>query len=126
MKKILLIEDDAVVRTVYQRFLASQGFAVEMACDGEEGIAKLPEVQPDAVIADVMMPKMNGIAVTKWMRANPAFCHTPVVVLTNATIPIFVEQARAAGADHVFDKAKDSPLAVSGVLQRLLMQSQAA
>ena len=124
MKKILLIEDDPVVRTVYQRFLQSHGFTVEVAVDGEEGLAKLATARPDAVLLDVMMPKLNGIAVLQVMRVQETFRSVPVIVLTNAAIPVFIEQAREAGADHVFDKSKDSPVAVLGMLQRLLDAAQ--
>ena len=124
MKKILFIEDDPVARTVYQRFLQSHGFAVEVATDGEQGLAKLTTVQPDAVVLDVMMPKLNGITVLQVMRVQEAFRSVPVIVLTNAAVPAFIEQARAAGADHVFDKSKDSPVAVVAVLQRLLDSAQ--
>jgi CheY-like chemotaxis protein len=120
MKKILLIEDDLVMRTVYQRFLRSHGFEVEVAVDGEDGLAKLARVQPDAVVVDVMMPKLNGIAVVQAIRAQEALRTLPVMVVTNAAVPAFVEQARAAGADHVCDKSKDSPVAVVALLQKLL------
>jgi CheY-like chemotaxis protein len=120
MKKILLIEDDLVVRTVYRRFLQWHGFKVETAVDGEEGLAKLSAFQPDAVLLDVMMPKLDGITVLQVMRVQEAFQSLPVIVLTNAAIPAFIELACEAGADHVFDKSKDSPVAVVGMLKRLL------
>jgi len=120
MKRILLIEDDPVVRSVYQRYLQSNGFSVEVAINGEEGLVKLTTVQPDAVIVDVMMPKLGGVAVIRSLRAQDTFCSIPVVVLTNAVIPAFVEEARAAGANHVFDKARHSPPAVGALLHRLL------
>jgi two-component system chemotaxis response regulator CheY len=120
MKKILLIEDDPVARSVYQRFLQSHGFSVEVALNGDEGLDKLASVQPDAVVVDVMMPKLNGITVIEVMRVQEAFRSVPVVVLTNAAIPAFIEQARAAGAEHIFDKSHDSPLAVAALLHQLL------
>ena len=120
MKKILLIEDDLVMRTVYQRFLRSNGFEVEVAVDGEDGLAKLASVQPDAVVVDVMMPKLNGIGVVQAIRAQDALRTLPVMVVTNAAVPAFIEQVRAAGADYVCDKSKDSPVAVVALLQKLL------
>ena len=124
MKRILLIEDDLVMRTVYQRFLRSNGFEVEVAVDGEDGLSKLARAQPDAVVVDVMMPKLNGIAVVQAIRAQEALRALPVMVVTNAAVPAFVEQARAAGANHVCDKSKDSPVAVVALLQKLLNVSQ--
>lgn len=66
------------------------------------------------------MPRLNGISVIQIMRVQDAFRSLPVVVLTNAAIPEFVEEARATGADRVFDKSADSPVAVVGMLRRLL------
>jgi CheY-like chemotaxis protein len=120
MKKILVIEDDPIVGTVYRRFLESHGFAVEVATDGAKGLEQLPAYQPDAVILDLMLPKVGGIAVLMTLRAQEAYRDLPIVVLTNASVPAFIEQAMQAGANHVFDKAKDTPTAILGGLQRLL------
>jgi chemosensory pili system protein ChpA (sensor histidine kinase/response regulator) len=118
--KILVIEDDQVVGIVYQRFLQSHGFEVEVATDGLKGLERVAEFLPDAVLLDLMMPKLGGIDVLKNLRADEAFRELPVVVMTNACVPAFVEQARQAGANYVFDKSKDSPVAILGALQTLL------
>jgi CheY-like chemotaxis protein len=120
MKKILIIEDDPVFVIVYERFLAAHGFAVTVARDGAAGLELLAASPPDAVLLDLMMPKVNGLTVLRTIRANPAFAELPVLVMTAAAIPTFVEQARAAGANRVFDKANDKPLAVLGMLHDLL------
>lgn len=126
MKTILLIEDDQVVRTVYQRFLQSHGFAVELAVNGEEGLAKMARCTPDAVVLDVMMPKVDGISVIYAIRVQENLHKLPVLVLTNAAIPTFIEQALQAGANYVFDKGKDSPLAVVQMIQTLIQSTRAA
>jgi len=120
MKKILVIEDDPIVATVYKRFLESHGLAVEVATDGAKGLERLPVYQPDAVILDLMLPKVGGMAVLITLRAQAAYRDLPIVVLTNASVPAFIEQAMQAGANYVFDKAKDTPTAILGGLQRLL------
>lgn len=120
MKKILIIEDDPIVGTVYQRFLGSHGFAVEVATDGAKGLEQLPAYEPDAVILDLMLPKVGGISILMTLRAQEAYRDLPIIVLTNASVPAFIEQAVAAGANNVFDKAKDPPTAILGGLQRLL------
>ena len=120
MKKILLIEDDPIVGTVYRRFLEAHGFAVGVATDGAKGLEQIPDFQPDALILDLMLPKLGGMAVLMTLRAQEAYRDLPIVVLTNAAVPAFVEQALQAGANHVFDKAKDPPAAILGGLQRLL------
>ena len=120
MKKILIIEDDPVAGTGYRNFLQSHGFQVEVVRDGATGLERLAEFAPDAVLLDLMIPKVNGIAVLKAIRAQEAYRHLPVLVLTSASIPILVEQALQAGANRVFDKANVKPLAVIGVFHDLL------
>jgi CheY-like chemotaxis protein len=123
MKKVLVIEDDPIVGTVYKRFLESHGLAVAIATDGAKGLEQLPVYEPDAVILDLMLPKVGGMAVLMTLRSQEAYRDLPIIVLTNAAVPAFIEQALQAGANHVFDKAKDTPTAILGGLQRLLERS---
>jgi CheY-like chemotaxis protein len=120
MKKILIIEDDAIFALVYERFLGSHGFAVSVARDGAAGLEMLVASLPDAVLLDFMMPKVNGLTVLKTIRDNPVFSALPVLVMTAAALPSFVEQALSLGATRVFDKAKDKPLAILGMLHHVL------
>lgn len=120
MKRILIIEDDPVAGTGYRNILRTHGFEVEVVRDGALGLERLVEFESDAVLLDLMLPKMNGLAVLKAIRAQEAYRHLPVLVLTSASIPTLVEQALQAGANRVFDKANDKPLAVIGVFQDLL------
>jgi CheY-like chemotaxis protein len=120
MKKVLVIEDDPVVGMVYQRFLHTHGFTSETCRDGVSGLERIAAFQPDAVLLDMMMPKMGGVDVLKRIRAQDAFKTLPVIVFTNAAVPAFVDQATAAGANHVLDKAKASPTLILGLLQSLL------
>jgi len=120
MKKVLMIEDDPIAALIYERFLTTHGFAVEVARDGAAGLERLAASQPDAVLLDLMMPKVNGLTVLQTIRANPALAGLPVLVMTAAAIPAFIQQAKEAGANRVFDKANDKPLAVLGMLHDLL------
>ncbi len=120
VKKILIIEDDLIVGTVYKRFLEAHEFIVELARDGAAGLEALASFRPDAVLLDLMMPKVSGLEVLRNIRSKDAFRELPVLVLTAACVPAFVEKAIAAGANRVFDKANDKPLAISGALHDLL------
>jgi CheY-like chemotaxis protein len=120
VKKILIVDDDLVVGTGYQRFLQMHGFETEVAGDGLSGLEKLAAFQPDAVVLDLIMPRLGGIDFLKRLRAQERFQDLPVVVLTRASTPTFIEQARQAGADHILDKAKAPPSAVLAVLQMFL------
>jgi CheY-like chemotaxis protein len=120
MKRILIIEDDPIAGAVYQRFLQSNGFVTDLAIDGAKGLERVSEFGPDAVVLDLMMPKVSGVDVLQTLRAHEAFQKLPIVVITNAYVPAFVERAIQAGASHVFDKSKDPPSAILGMLRRLL------
>lgn len=120
VKKILIVDDDLVVGTGYQRFLQMHGFETEVAADGLSGLEKLSAFQPDAVVLDLIMPRLGGIDFLKRLRAQERFRDLPVVVLTRACTSTFIEEAGQAGANHILDKARARPSAVLAVLQALL------
>jgi CheY-like chemotaxis protein len=123
MKKILIVEDDPVVGLVYQKFLDKHGFITDLARDGSQGLERLSVFQPDAVLLDLMMPKISGLVVLSTIRAEDAYRELPVVVMTNACVPAFIDQATKAGANHVLDKSKITPLAVVELLHALFATS---
>jgi len=120
MKKILVIEDDPVMAHVCQRLLTTHGFEVEVASDGAKGLERLNDYKPDLVLLDLMMPKTNGVEVLTRLRAQEAFRNLPVIVFTNACVPVLIEQAAKAGATHILDKAKFNPVALTELLRGLL------
>ena len=79
---VLVIDDEAAVRDLMQRFLAREGFRVVTAAGGEEGLQRARELRPDAITLDVMMPGMDGWAVLSALKADPALADIPVVMLT--------------------------------------------
>jgi CheY-like chemotaxis protein len=91
MKKILLVDDDALVLELYRKKLALGGFDVRTAADGLEAIKALGVFKPDLVVLDLLMPKMSGTDVLKFIRNKPAIAQLPVVAFTNAFMS---EQAR--------------------------------
>jgi len=79
---VLVIDDEAAVRDLMQRFLAKEGFRVATAAGGEEGLRRARELRPDAITLDVMMPGMDGWAVLSALKADPDVADIPVVMLT--------------------------------------------
>ena len=79
---VLVIDDEAAVRDLMQRFLAKEGFRVFIAGGGDEGLRLARELKPDAITLDVMMPGMDGWAVLSALKADPAVADIPVVMLT--------------------------------------------
>ena len=81
--KILLVEDDPLMIRMYQRKLLTDGYEVEVAVNGEEGLVHVRSFRPDVVLLDIMMPKLNGLQVLERMKADPTTARVPVVILTN-------------------------------------------
>jgi DNA-binding response OmpR family regulator len=81
--KVLLVEDDPMVVRMYQRKLTMGGFDLRVAFNGEEGLAALAKNQPDIVLLDIMMPKMNGFEMLKRVKNDERWKNIPVVMLTN-------------------------------------------
>jgi CheY-like chemotaxis protein len=101
-KKILVIDDEAVIREVVQScFEDVAGWAVITASSGREGLEQALVESPDAIVLDVLMPEMDGIAVLRQLKANPATQTIPVVLLTistNFTDASFYVELGAVGA----------------------------
>jgi CheY-like chemotaxis protein len=82
-KRILLIDDDDTIREVAQLSLeAVGGYDVSSASGGAEGLVKAAQEHPDAILLDMMMPDMDGPTTVAKLRADPATCDIPVILLT--------------------------------------------
>src|SRR5690349_4938499 len=119
-KKVLIVEDDPVMAHVCHRLLGKHDFETEIAVDGAKGLERLGEFRPDVVLLDMMMPKVNGVEFLKGVRSQEPFKDLPVIVLTNAAVPMLIEQATKAGATRILDKSKFNPVAVIELLRALL------
>jgi len=109
-KKILLIEDEAFILDMYKIIFTKEGFIVEAASDGEEGLAKAEGGNYDLVLLDIMLPKMNGLDVLREMRKEGSKAKkTPVFLLTNLGQENIIKQAFKIGAQGYFMKANLLP-----------------
>jgi PAS domain S-box-containing protein len=81
---VLVIDDDAAARDVLRRMFAREGFHVEEAAGGVEGLARARELRPDAITLDVLMPGMDGWAVLTSLKGDPDLADIPVIMLTVA------------------------------------------
>ena len=82
VKRILLVDDEASILAVARVGLKRMGWSVLTAASGQEGIALAVAEQPDAVVLDVMMPEMDGMATLKQLQNNPLVKNIPVIFLT--------------------------------------------
>ena len=104
MKTILILEDDVNVRMPVVDLLESEGFNVLAAGDGEAGLEMALNEEPDLIVSDVMMPKMDGYEVFKRLQADPITAVIPFIFLTAKTDPSDVREGLGIGADDYLTK----------------------
>lgn len=97
-KRILTIDDSKTMRDMLMLTLSDAGYDVLQAVDGQDGIEVLGDRKVDVVITDINMPKMDGYAVIRNLRANPVHKSTPILVLTTESDTEKKNLARDAGA----------------------------
>jgi CheY-like chemotaxis protein len=103
--KILVIEDDRVAAKLFGSWLTKAGHQVDTATDGRTGMERIASSQPDAVLLDLLLPGANGWDVLRILRSTQDFATLPVIVYTNGYVKEMVDQALAAGATEVLNKA---------------------
>ena len=81
-KKILTIDDQADIRRLVRMTLEFEGYEVTEASSGEDGLALLKQYEPDLILLDVMMPGMDGVAVSQYLKSDLKLRDIPVVMLT--------------------------------------------
>ncbi|MBC9227593.1 response regulator [Aeromicrobium sp. 636] len=113
--RILIVDDDRAVRDSLRRSLEFNGYAVDVAADGAEALAKVAQSAPDAIVMDVMMPRLGGLDATRALRA------------AGNDVPILVLTARDAVSDRVdgLDAGADDYLSKPFALEELLARVRA-
>ncbi len=105
MAKILLIEDNEYLGRMYQNLFSLENHQVEWCLDGEMGIIKAEEFQPDLILLDIIMPKINGLQVLRALKANPKTKDLKVIVLTVIGEKEIIEECMKMGADGYIIKS---------------------
>ena len=104
MTKILLVDDSRVTREVMKVYLIAKGVELLEAADGAEALEVALSKLPDLVLADLRMPKLDGAALCKALRADPRTRQIPVLILTSNADESTADRCRAAGAREVLKK----------------------
>lgn len=112
---IVLIDDDESVRSIMGHVLRRSSFDVIEAEDGSEGYAKILEHQPDAVVCDLIMPRVGGLELVRRLRDNPVTAEIPVLMLTGSDTETNEIALIDAGARDFVSKASSPAIVVSRV-----------
>lgn len=114
-KTILVIEDEQHVRQLVTRLLEKNGYNVETASDGLDGLRKLEELEPDLIIADVMMPNLDGLTFTKALKNRRETRSIPIIFLTAKSDPLSMIEGINVGAKFYITK----PFQIEDVLSKV-------
>ena len=127
MAKILLVEDDPFLTTMYKTRFEKEGHEVMVASDGETALATLKATPPQLVVLDVMLPKIGGFAILEEMQKSDSLKKIPVVVLSNLGSTEAMEKAKAFGVKEFLVKAKNTPTQILETIKKYLpAQTQSA
>jgi CheY-like chemotaxis protein len=108
MTKVLIIEDNETLNEAYKLILEKDGHDVTTAFNGEEGLEKLKDMEPDLILLDMLMPKMDGLEFLRHFTPS-SFPKTTIIILSNLNEDEQVEEARKLGAHRYILKANTSP-----------------
>lgn len=111
VKRVAVVDDDKDICTLVQYRLGAMGMDVDTYFDGESGLAAIVANPPDLAIIDVLMPGMNGLDVTRALRAAEATKDLPIAIFSALVRPADQEVGLEAGADHYVIK----PFSVSAL-----------
>lgn len=101
---ILVVDDSITVRKVTEKLLASENYRVETARDGLDALEKLDEFEPDLLLMDIEMPRMDGFEVLGTMRQHAVWRHVPVIMISSRTAEKHRQHAEALGANSFLGK----------------------
>jgi DNA-binding response OmpR family regulator len=109
MTKIAIIEDDPVISQMYRMKFEADGFDVQLANDGERGVAMVKEMNPDIILMDLQMPEMDGLEALTIIRKADWGKDVPVIILTNLGEEEAPKGIRALGIHSYIVKAELTP-----------------
>lgn len=112
MQKILVVEDDLDIQELLKNFLQEAGYGIILANDGVEALSAFSAAQPDLVLLDVMLPKIDGFAVCEWMRRQS---RVPIIMLT----ALSGEEEQIRGLDLQVDDYITKPFSMPVLIRKI-------
>jgi class 3 adenylate cyclase/CheY-like chemotaxis protein len=117
--RILIVDDTPANVHILQARLAAHGYDIVTASDGEEALAAVPAAQPDLILLDVMMPKLDGFEVCRRLRGDASIPFIPIIMVTAKSDPKDIVAGLEAGGDEYLTKPVDQAALVARVKSML-------
>jgi len=118
-KKILVVEDEKSLLKLQSILLTLRGYDVEGVTDGQAALEAVVTMDPDLILLDIMLPKIDGLEVCRQVKANVATRHIPIIMLTAKKSKEDLVMGEQAGADMYITKPYKSSMVID-TIQRLL------
>jgi CheY-like chemotaxis protein len=115
MSRILLADDSPHAQRMGERILREEGFEVVSLTDGDAAFARLSDVDPDLILADVFLPAKSGMEICRYVKSDAHMRHVRVVLTAGLLEPFDEEEARRAGCDAILKK----PFEASQLIQTI-------
>ena len=124
MRKALVVEDDGDIVELVSLYLAKDGWDVESVADGKRALERVRRGAYQLIILDIQLPGMDGLELTRRLKANPATEPIPIVAMTGQTMPIHQRAAMAAGCAGFISKPATPAALASEVRTHIKGQGQ--
>src|SRR5688572_25904611 len=121
--RLLVVDDNETNRDILDARLRTQGYEILQAADGEEAIAAVADHNPDLILLDVMMPKLDGIEACRILKANPNLPFIPIVLVTAKADSKDIVAGLDAGADEYLTKPVDQSALLARVRSMLRIKA---
>ena len=112
--RVLFVEDDPAVAQMYRLKLELDGYAVDVASDGEQAVSRATSEPPDIIFLDIRLPKLDGLEVLEALRRHERTRQVPVVILSNYSERELIERGLKLGALEYLVKSQTTPAKVAG------------
>jgi CheY-like chemotaxis protein len=106
-RRVLVVDDSAVIRTLISVNLELEGFEVVTAVDGQDALDMIHDVAPDVMTIDVVMPRLDGFDTVARLRADPRTCHLKIAMVTACAQESDLRKGRIVGVDAYITKPFD-------------------
>jgi CheY-like chemotaxis protein len=117
---VLIVEDDAMLRSAYETVLTMDGYDTSTASDGQEALVIGRKLDPDVILLDMLMPNMNGLEFLEQFNVKSEHPKTKIIVFSNMSVPSDVKDAMRLGATKYITKSSFTPREIEDIIKEII------